>query len=105
MKKNINEPEKLAAVASSDLLACPWCKDTDFDEVGLKLHVNNGHCDAFNELNVSLPQTRMAALDSEFIITPGKPLPPLWKVLENDARMDAEIKRREQANAESSDRE
>jgi hypothetical protein len=48
-------------VRCDDLLApCPWCKDKDFDEVGLKLHVINGHCDAFNALDVSLPVTRQA---------------------------------------------
>ena len=41
-------------------LRCPFCHDTDFDSVGLKIHLNAGHCDAFNQLSVSLPVTMLA---------------------------------------------
>ena len=58
-------PDKgqVGVVGSGDLLACPWCKDTDFDEVGLKLHILNGHCDSYNELSISLPRTRQANVE------------------------------------------
>jgi len=28
---------------------CPFCKDIGFDLVGLKNHLNRGHCDKFND--------------------------------------------------------
>lgn len=31
-------------------LQCPFCGDTDFDATGLKDHLANGRCDAWNEL-------------------------------------------------------
>jgi hypothetical protein len=29
------------------MLECPFCKDSDFDDIGLKLHLLRGHCEAF----------------------------------------------------------
>lgn len=55
-----SQTESGGVVSSTDWLACPWCKDTDFDDVGLKLHITSGHCDAFNNLSVALPVTRKA---------------------------------------------
>lgn len=55
-----SKTESEPAVRCDDGLACPWCKDINFDAVGLKLHIINGHCDEFNELSVSLPVTRQA---------------------------------------------
>lgn len=31
-------------------ITCPFCHDSDFDLIGLKLHLANGWCDPFNEL-------------------------------------------------------
>ncbi len=31
------------------MCACPFCGVTDFDLVGLKHHLERGHCDAWNE--------------------------------------------------------
>lgn len=59
-----SKPKIEPQVRCDDGLACPWCKDTDFDEVGLKLHIINGHCESFNALSVSLPVTRQANCDS-----------------------------------------
>lgn len=39
------------AVAGEDArqdIACPFCREDDFDVVGLKLHLTAGHCDVFN---------------------------------------------------------
>ena len=58
-----SQSESGGVVSSADWLACPWCKDPDFDAVGLKLHIINGHCDVFNELSVSLPVTRQANVE------------------------------------------
>jgi hypothetical protein len=29
---------------------CPFCKEGDFDLVGLKSHISNGDCEAYNKL-------------------------------------------------------
>lgn len=31
---------------------CPFCGDDGFDLIGLKIHINAGHCDAFNGTEV-----------------------------------------------------
>ena len=31
----------------SNSVVCPFCKDTDFDLVGLKWHLESGMCDEF----------------------------------------------------------
>lgn len=36
-----------------DDLTCPFCNDNDFDRIGLKLHIQRGWCDAFNETPTS----------------------------------------------------
>lgn len=41
MQKNINEPEKLAAVVSSDLLGCPFCGQPPRLKAGKVKCVNN----------------------------------------------------------------
>lgn len=28
-------------------LSCPFCKDNDFDSIGLKSHLSYGHCEVF----------------------------------------------------------
>ena len=33
-------------------LICPFCKRIEFDDVGLKHHLNAGHCDDFNKIEV-----------------------------------------------------
>jgi hypothetical protein len=44
---------------------CPFCKERDFDLVGLKIHLTNGHCEEFNSLSVSLPVTRRISPDTK----------------------------------------
>jgi hypothetical protein len=39
------------------LIPCPFCEDTDFDSVGLKIHLTSGHCEKYNNLSVVLPIT------------------------------------------------
>lgn len=34
----------------TEYISCPFCHDTDFDLIGLKLHLERGHCDVFNTL-------------------------------------------------------
>ena len=29
---------------------CPFCGEEDFDLIGLKTHLDNGDCDAYNEI-------------------------------------------------------
>lgn len=42
---------------NEQLQSCPFCHDTGFDEVGLKIHLTAGHCDPFTALSISLPKT------------------------------------------------
>ena len=34
------------------LLVCPWCKEADFDDIGLKLHIINGWCPVFENIDL-----------------------------------------------------
>lgn len=31
-----------------EYMVCPFCKDTDFDMVGLKIHLLSGYCEIFD---------------------------------------------------------
>jgi len=31
-------------------IQCPFCKETDFDLIGLKNHLLSGHCEDFNDV-------------------------------------------------------
>lgn len=35
----------------SDLI-CPWCGESGFDLIGLKLHILNGNCDSYEQIEV-----------------------------------------------------
>lgn len=39
------------------LLACPFCAESDFDDVGLKIHLENGHCDVYCAIETGPPRT------------------------------------------------
>ena len=30
-------------------ISCPFCGGLDFDKIGLKIHLESGHCDEYNE--------------------------------------------------------
>ena len=34
------------------MLICPFCHDTDFDDVGLKIHLTQGHCPIFETTEI-----------------------------------------------------
>lgn len=34
---------------ADELLLCPWCKEGDFDLIGLKSHITHGDCKIYNE--------------------------------------------------------
>lgn len=34
----------------NDLLCCPFCKEPDFDLIGLKSHLEHGDCELYNNL-------------------------------------------------------
>lgn len=34
------------------LISCPFCKEDDFDLIGLKGHLINGYCEEFNVIKV-----------------------------------------------------
>ena len=36
--------------STDDNITCPFCKETDFDLIGLKSHLLNGDCDVFNNI-------------------------------------------------------
>ena len=44
-------------------IACPFCKEEDFDAIGLKLHLREGGCSAYNDIEnwVTLAQVFSAA--------------------------------------------
>lgn len=33
-----------------EIMQCPFCKETDFDDIGLKNHLLRGWCDAFEKV-------------------------------------------------------
>lgn len=41
--------ERVLEEGKYESITCPFCNETDFDFIGLKLHIVNGHCDKFNE--------------------------------------------------------
>lgn len=45
------EIERLKAGASGEI-TCPFCHDTDFDLIGLKIHITRGWCDSFSTLEL-----------------------------------------------------
>ena len=40
-------------------IECPFCKETDFDTIGLKHHLLQGHCESFNDV-MSVDESRAA---------------------------------------------
>lgn len=42
--------DRAYATPKQSLIACPFCGDTDFDLIGLKIHLVRGWCDKFNKL-------------------------------------------------------
>ncbi len=46
----MSQPNQAAAPAMEPTIACPWCKEGDFDLIGLKAHLEYGDCDAWNEI-------------------------------------------------------
>ena len=42
---------------NNEELTCPFCGDVNFDSIGLKLHLQNEYCDAFNNVNTRVPHT------------------------------------------------
>lgn len=51
---------------SYEMLTCPFCKEQDFDAIGLKQHLLVGWCEAFNKVE---PPASQCAPDSS--ISPG----------------------------------
>ena len=44
---------KIEPEAEDDLLKCPFCWDSGFDLLGLKLHLENGWCERYEELDTN----------------------------------------------------
>jgi hypothetical protein len=42
--------------ASLDVV-CPFCGEGEFDKIGLKLHLERGHCDEYREVDVPCRHT------------------------------------------------
>lgn len=36
-------------------VVCPFCGEGDFDLIGLKMHLNMGWCNEFNDIKVNAP--------------------------------------------------
>ena len=32
------------------MVSCPFCNEADFDLIGLKIHINSGHCERYDNL-------------------------------------------------------
>lgn len=49
------------------VITCPFCKEDDFDAIGLKLHLREGGCDIYNDTEnwVSLAQVFSAAIGTK----------------------------------------
>lgn len=56
--------EKLR-LANEDGIKCPFCHETDFDEVGLKMHFTRFGCEAFDKLSCDVPTTHQARMKGE----------------------------------------
>lgn len=41
---------------SEPLISCPFCKEPDFDLVGLKIHLLSGHCEPMMKLSFDRPK-------------------------------------------------
>lgn len=48
-----NEVVTPDANPDDDLLKCPFCWDGGFDLLGLKLHLENGWCERYEELDTN----------------------------------------------------
>ena len=35
-----------------EALTCPFCKETDFDAIGLKMHFERGWCEEYNNIEL-----------------------------------------------------
>ncbi len=46
-------------------ITCPFCDETDFDLVGLKSHLVNGDCEAFNKIEGLSPSIRKDTEEAE----------------------------------------
>ncbi len=49
--------DKLLRNRPGTLLECPFCKDTNFDGIGLKYHLEAGHCEPY-EATPTIPTRR-----------------------------------------------
>lgn len=38
-------------MSKEETISCPFCKESDFDLVGLKSHLVNGDCEVFNNIS------------------------------------------------------
>jgi hypothetical protein len=38
-----------------ETVSCPFCSDTGFDLIGLKIHLTSGYCDTFNDTPLQDP--------------------------------------------------
>jgi hypothetical protein len=36
----------------SDIIECPFCHDSDFDLIGLKIHLVSGHCEELEKITL-----------------------------------------------------
>lgn len=42
-------------------VCCPFCKETGFDLIGLKIHIERGWCEVYNEIEEPEPFTWKSA--------------------------------------------
>jgi len=41
--------QEMIVKEENNYVICPFCKEDDFDLIGLKHHYEQGHCDVYNE--------------------------------------------------------
>lgn len=49
---------KISQVEKEDIeiienISCPFCKEDDFDLIGLKIHLESGWCEKYNSIDVN----------------------------------------------------
>jgi hypothetical protein len=59
--------------AETKYFECPFCKEPDFDLIGLKNHFEKGYCDVYNETDLLIiPSSSGQELRSKFLHAPNK---------------------------------
>lgn len=45
----VQELEVIPFIEDNDDIICPFCENTEFDKIGLKMHLEDGDCEIYNK--------------------------------------------------------